>query len=246
MSYITFRNLSTINKNHLDARYSTYFNSNTVIDKLSLAICDADFLSKKEYCESVEVLRQVQRFIKSNQNVNIYDICGGHGFVGILLALLSRGVKKSFIVDLKKPVAYEKIMKCASFVNENIVEKVEFLQQDYNDIDFEPNSIIIAIHACGTRSDSIINLAIKKNMAFVIMPCCYTKESLPYGLKRFTEVYDLKDFVDISRINTGFNSGYDVFIRKISSKVTPMNKIFIFLPENYYEPDEINQNSQTS
>lgn len=235
MSYTTFREEVNINKNHLDRRYSNHFTSNNVIDKISYEICQKSFLPKKEYAESIEVVRILLRFIRSWQNLNVYDICGGHGFVGILLDILSKGVNKSYIIDQKKPLSHERLVTC---IQESLhIEKysINFLQEDFKNIEYKPNSLLIGIHACSTLSDEIMNLAFEKNSAVAILPCCYKQNCLPGQLRKFTDTYELSDLVDIYRINKANNLGYKINLRKISSKITPMNKMFIFLPKDFYK-----------
>lgn len=234
MSYITFREEANLNTNHLDHRYASHFSGDGIIDKLSMEICKADFISKKEFAESIEVVRQIQRIIKSNQSLQIYDICGGHGFVGILLALFGKGIKKANIVDLKKPVSHEKLISCAEKVSITITEKVNYLQEDYETLLYEPNSLILGIHACGERTDKLMKIAFKNNSGVVLLPCCYTKKSLPGEFVKYSDTYVLKDLIDIFRLTKAHNNGYKTSLKTIPEKITPMNKLFFFLPENFY------------
>lgn len=237
MSYTTFRNEANINKNNLDRRYSNHFQGDTIIDKISLELCKGSFFSKKEYCESIEVVRVIQRFIKSSQQIHIYDICGGHGFVGILLALLSKGVKQASIIDLKRPLSYDRLLQSISKDFPQVKNKVDFIQKDYKEIIYKPDSLLIGIHACGNRSDAVLNTAYQNNCGAIILPCCYKKNCLPGYLNKFSDVYELKNLVDIHRITIGYNNGYNVYSKAIPLKVTPMNRLFIFVPEKAKKPN---------
>ena len=233
MSYQTFKNEANINKNHMDRRYMVHFQSDTHFDKLSLAICQSDFISKKEYCESIEVVRHIQRFIKSNQQMDIYDICGGHGFVGILLSMFSKGVARCHIVDKQRPMAFDKMISCLSEISPQTIEKICFIQTNYKNVEFKPNSLLIGIHACGLRTDSILDTALENNSGVVLLPCCYTPLSIPGQMRKFTNVYELRELVDIYRITKALDKNFKTHVRTISEDVTPMNRLFVFLPEDF-------------
>ena len=237
MSYTTFRDEANINKNNLDKRYSNHFQGDTVIDKISLSLCMGSFFSKKEYCESIEVVRVIQRFIKNNQQIHIYDICGGHGFVGLLLALLCKGVKKSTIIDLRRPLSYDRLLESISTEFPQIIDKVDFIQKDYTEINYEPDSLLIGIHACGNRSDAILKTAYQNGCGSIILPCCYKRNCLPGFLTKFKDLYELKDLIDIHRITLAHNNGYNVYSKSIPINVTPMNRLFIFLPDKVKNQD---------
>lgn len=234
MSYTTFRDQSNINKNHLDLRYINHFRSHTLIDKLSSSLCQGSFLSKKEYCESVEVVRVIQRFIRSDQQLHIYDICGGHGFVGILLSLFSKAIISANIIDQKRPLSFDRIVNCVEQISPDAVKQVHFIQEDYQLVNFKKNSLLIGIHACGIRTDWLMDLAFKNKCGIAILPCCYKKECLPEPMKKLSSVYELKELIDIHRITRALNNGYSINTKSISAKVTPMNRMFIFLPDGFY------------
>lgn len=229
MTYLTFREEARINKNNLDLRFCSHFNGETSFEKLSLELCRAEFLSKKEYCESVEVARILRRFIKGEQKTIVYDICGGHGFVGILLAALNPSVEKAYIVDVKKPLSFERAINCVSKAIPEAKDKIVYVNQDYKTVDYAENAFLIGIHACGELSDSIQKLAIKRNLNAAIVPCCYKKYCLPEKMHKFIEHYDLQSLVDFNRLTRSYNAGYNVSLRLLPEKITPMNKVFIHL-----------------
>ncbi len=234
MSYLTFREQVNINQNRFDERYASHFKGFSLFEKISLALCKAGVLSKKEYAESVEVLRILQRFIGRKREITLYDICGGHGLVSILLYALSDSIIKVCIIDQKKPDSYQKIMACIQSVFSKMSLNIDYIQDDYRLITYTESAMLLGIHACGIRTDDIINIAIKNSFPGAVLPCCYKQKCLPDNLKKFQDHYKLKDLVDFSRINRLQSCQFKVHLRTISQKVTPMNKLFVFYPEKTY------------
>lgn len=236
MSYKSFIDEVNINNNHLDSRYLSHFQSDSLLDKLSSILCKADIISKKEYCESMEVIKSLQRTSSLHNVKYIYDICGGHGLTAIFSAIISKNTEKIFIIDLKKPDSFDKLINCYKEEFPYILERIEFVNEDYNKVQYLQGSLIIAVHACGFRTDEILDLAIENSCNILIMPCCYKKKSLTEKIKKYSDIYPLRDLVDVTRIMKLHSSGYSSCVRLIPEKITPMNKLFIFLKD---ESDKI-------
>jgi hypothetical protein len=233
VSYKTFIEQVNINQNRLDSRYISHFGSDSLFDKVARILCQNDIISKKEFAESVAVVKILQRFIKTDNRIHVYDICAGHGLTGILLTILSAGIEKTSIVDLKKPQSHDKMMNSLSKLIPELPEKIEFIQQNFEQISYKQNAFLIGVHACATRTDHIMELGFKTSARIALLPCCYKKTILPHNYKKFLPYYTLKDTVDFYRIQKAYARNYQVYLRNIHEKITPMNKLFILFPESF-------------
>lgn len=97
------------------------------------------------------------------------------------------------------------------------------------------NSLVVAVHACGTLTDRVIEKAISTRNPFAVMPCCYRKgmrslkSTSPHNLP---VSYSRKDYHDSLRLGYAKERGYLTEVRLIDRKITPMNHILVGVPLN--------------
>lgn len=97
------------------------------------------------------------------------------------------------------------------------------------------NSLVVAVHACGTLTDRVIEKAVDARIPFAVMPCCYRngmrslRSTSPHNLP---VSYSLKDYYDSLRLEYAKERGYLSEMRLISRKITPMNHVLVGVPLN--------------
>lgn len=96
------------------------------------------------------------------------------------------------------------------------------------------NSFVVAVHACGTLTDNIIERAVLTRNTFVVMPCCYSnrmKSLRPSSTPQVMPVsYSRKEHYDLLRLQYAKEKSYHTEMRFIDRKITLMNHILVGLP----------------
>ena len=211
----------------MNPNWMHWFSTESAVDRFARALCQRSALVMKEFCESFEFFTRTRRKMRAS---TVTDLCCGHGLTGILFALFERDVERVDLVDQKCPLSFERIYDAAIEVAPWVKRKVQFHTVGINHFEPKSGSSIIGIHACGSRTDRCIDMAINLMTPVALMPCCHS--SVSYGLRprAFDETLGTPLAIDIDRTYRLRNSGYDVDWKAIPRVVTPMNRIIIAKP----------------
>ncbi|XP_044745585.1 glutathione S-transferase C-terminal domain-containing protein homolog isoform X1 [Coccinella septempunctata] len=118
-------------------------------------------------CEQLESMAKSCIKIVGNSVSTIVDFCSGSGHLGLLLAYLLPKCHVILVENKEKSLlrATERIeildLKNVTVVQSNL---------DYFSADFQ---LGVSLHACGTATDLVMQMCVKKNANFVCCPCCY-------------------------------------------------------------------------
>jgi hypothetical protein len=155
----------------------------------------------------------------------ILDCCAGQGLAGIIFALEGKADEVT-LVDIKRNSHYSGLLK---YVQSLFPIKVDYQLKDINKEPMPSADLIISIHACNDLTDKTISAALKQQVPFAVMPCCYSKsdqienEILDYFPEKATAI-------DIARITYAQSQGYQVQVRRINNTITDKNRIIIGVP----------------
>ena len=85
---------------------------------------------------------------------------------------------------------------------------------------------VVAVHACGVRTDRCLELAMAHHSPVAVMPCCYaqTARAAPRAIKA---ALGAMLTTDIDRTYRLERAGYDVDWAHIPEAITPMNRILV-------------------
>ena len=87
----------------------------------------------------------------------------------------------------------------------------------------EAGTSIVAVHACGVRTDACIDVALATGGHVAVMPCCYNKNGPgPEGLGHALAT-------DVHRTYRLEAAGYWVPSSLIPEVITPMNRVLVAL-----------------
>lgn len=187
----------------------------------------------------------------------ILDLCAGNSLAGILWLLESRRFGEAlsvYAVDWKETklarLALQKVQVSEdsnrfSFKKLNITNApaagnyfAEVRRRHQRDETARSHGLVVAIHACGSLTDVVIDLAISQQLPFAVVPCCYNRSQeflspLPETTSQHLSGYfpSQKDYVDVLRIATIYQCGYHVTLRALPSSVTDHNRIIIGAPQ---------------
>lgn len=212
------------NKGRIDERTIALLPKDNFVRRVCAALANEGLLPLKEVCESFEFFQRVRRSVRATV---IADLAAGHGFTGLLFAIFEREVERVILLDSHPPPSHIRVLDALSEVAPWILPKVQWVTGRIEEAHthLEQGTSIVAVHACGDRTDRCLDVARFTGGNVAVMPCCYHKrgeapqalmESLGEGLA-----------TDIHRTYQLEAAGYRVRWSQIPKVITPMNRILI-------------------
>lgn len=202
-----------------------HFNSDSLPDRFVRALADQHALPTKEILESFEFFERVRKHVRSPC---VTDLCCGHGLTGILFALFERSVERVLLIDRQQPASHAKALDAAIHVGPWVADKVRYQTARMTEVKqlLEPQSSVIAIHACGTLTDRSIDCALAAGGAVALMPCCYPDRGCKAPAALQLSLGTRLAF-DIDRTYRLEAAGYHVRWDAIPEEITSMNRVLI-------------------
>ena len=202
--------------------------------KVLQAVAQGGHLKFKEVLESFEVYACVHKRLN---HPRIVDLCCGHGLTGYLFAVFGRQVEEVVLVDHEthpSALAISAALHCAFPELEGRVRRVTSSLRQFRE-PLSPQTGLVAVHACGSRTDHCLDLAIEHRCAIVALPCCYTGTGRgePAALRQSLGVAMATDIGRTYRLQ---REGYTVEWDAIPSSITAMNRLIIAHPHNRRPP----------
>lgn len=189
------------------------------------ALAERRAINIKELLESFETVARVRRRLRSKR---IADLCAGHGLAGLAMAALDREIEEVVLLDRRKPpkaaLVVEAVCEAAPWVEGKvrwIEDKVARAAEH-----LAPRTSVLAIHACGVRTDRAIEAACAVGGDVAVVPCCYRQTALdaPVGLR---DALGAELATDVHRTYQLEGRGYRVRWSAIPEAITPMNRVLI-------------------
>lgn len=155
------------------------------------------FLRIKEIFESIESFRVIETFILAAQRTRkklglpaydkIVELAAGHGLVGTLLAYrfgVGANKMRVSLYDLHRRPFYDLLLDAfekhgeKSYPELPVLPNLEFHEEDISLAagEIDSNSIVLAIHGCNEINRDSIEMAIDRNAAWGVLPCCIRSE----------------------------------------------------------------------
>jgi len=195
------------------------------------------FIRVKELFESFESYKQVANFIvaaeKTQKIDRIVELACGHGLVGVLLAYRFPE-KKVLLVDRQRRGILDVFLRSfeakghesPSLGNypafqSRVLPNIEFVEGDVevaNSPDkIPPNSLVVAIHGCNEVNKLAIEMALSRQSAWVVMPCCIRKELYLEVCSVLLESDDARHAVMVGALASTYGAQY---MGEIDSRIT--------------------------
>lgn len=212
-------------RHRLDARAAEVFGGRSLADRLARALAEHGAISVKELLEAFEFFAVVRRRVRSP---HVADLCCGHGLCGLLFAT-ERSVERVTLVDHRIPASMEPIRRAIASVRPEIDDKVVVRAQPLTEVSLEPGTGVVAVHACGARTDRCLDAGIAAGGPIAVMPCCYggTAKHPPAALRA---ELGAERAVDVHRTYRLEGAGYRVEWAYIPEAITPMNRVLVARP----------------
>ena len=187
------------------------------------ALCKRRATCLKELLEATEVFALARKVVRAPV---VADLCCGHGLAGLLFAIFEREVERVHLVDRERPASADLILQAAADVAPWAPPKVEWRREQLKRTTLEPGTGVIAIHACGLRTDRAIELAVEAGGAIAALPCCrpHRGHPAPEGLKL---ALGADEAIDVHRTYALEEAGHQVRWKTIAPTISPMNRVLI-------------------
>jgi len=212
-------------KHRISHRIAPCFQETRHMDRLALALSRRRAVPIKEVFESFEFYMRVRKRVRSPV---MADLCCGHGLTGLLFAAFERTVEHVVLLDHQRPgnhdAVYESVMEVAPWVK----DKTHYLEVPVEEASshLRPGCGIVAVHACGVRTDWCLDVALALSGPIAVMPCCYfqTSRGVPRSVRK---AVGAELSTDIDRTYRLEREGYRVEWLSIPPEITPMNRILV-------------------
>ena len=175
------------------------FAGDTLFDRLGRAVCRAGCLPRKELYEAWEMARRVRRILR-----------GGR------------------IVDLTLPRSHARVHEALLLEWPRLAGRVGFEERPYEDVPLGAGDLVVASHACGALTDTVIELAVAARAPVAVLPCCHDHVRCDTGALTGWMSADLA--IDAVRAVKLQEVGYRVWTKGIPAEVTPKNRLLIAAP----------------
>lgn len=213
-------------RSSLRPRDAEHFPGDTLQDKFARALCERSALPAKELFEATETFELVRKRVRRSV---VADLCAGHGLAGLLFAIFERRVDTVLLIDRERPASADVLLDAAAEVAPWAPGKIEWRVESLKRVSLPEDTGVIAIHACGLRTDASMELALKAQGPFAALPCCrpHRLHPAPTSLKN---ALGADVAIDVHRTYTLENAGYRVRWQQISEAITPMNRVLSAAP----------------
>lgn len=209
----------------LDRKSVDSFRGDPLAVRIARSLAERRAINIKEVLESFETVARVRRRLRAR---SIADLCCGHGLAGLAFAALDRSVEDVVLLDRKKPPKADLVLEAVCEAAPWIEGKVRWIEDKVSRAatHLAPETSVLAIHACGVRTDRAIEAAAQTNGHVAVVPCCYTRTArdAPVALR---EHLGAELTADIHRTYLLEARGYRVSWTAIPEAITPMNRVLI-------------------
>jgi|GEM_PF-447819 len=205
-----------------------FFPSDGIADKVARKLGEHKLLNIKEITESFEFFQRVRHRVSREV---VADLCCGHGLVGMLFGLLERRVERVILVDLKFPSSSLKLQGALCELGPWLGPKVTRLERSVKGVGpWLPHGAgVVAVHACGARTDWSIQASQQAGGPLAVMPCCYAQQTYR-GPETIRRQLGAGLSIDIQRTYDLEARGYQVSWQEVPPEVTPMNRVISASP----------------
>ena len=203
------------------------FAGDTLFDAVGRAISQAECLPRKELYESWEVASRIRRRVRGRP---VLELAAGHGLVSWLLLLFDEATPSARCVDRRKPASAARLEAALVARWPRLADRVRWEERDAWGVTATPQELVVGVHACGTLTDRVLDIALDARAAVAVLPCCQDGSRSAQrtgGLEAWMEVGLAVDAVRVLRLRA---AGYRVYLRTIPEEITPQNRLILGVP----------------
>ena len=179
----------------LTGKHAALFAGNTTFDRLGRALCETGVVPRKELFETWAAALLIQKAFPSTRR--IADLAAGHGLLSWCLLLLddeARGAgagagnvgggAEASSAELRSAICVDRRMPGSADVIANAIlgefehgpagptqlsERWSFVEGDLATVEPHASCLLTSVHACGTLSDYLVEMAISGNASLALV-----------------------------------------------------------------------------
>jgi hypothetical protein len=209
-------------KSRLTRKQISVFPGDTLFEKIARTVCMAGVLPAKELFEAWEVARRVRRVYRGGR---VVDFASGHGLLSHIMLLLDDSSPEAVAVDSNFPPNARALSRVMIDAWPRLKGRIHYLEASIPEVVITPGDLVLAIHACGTLTDTVLEKAVGAGARLAVLPCCQDiGQSETGGLKGWI---DGPLAVDVMRATRLGLQGYTVITRTIPADITPKNRLLM-------------------
>jgi hypothetical protein len=143
----------------VDRKSAEAFRGDPLAERVVRAIADRRATNVKEVLESFETFARTRRRVRATK---MADLCCGHGLTGLVFAAFERRVEEVVLLDREKPPKWELMLEAVCEAAPWTRDKVRWVEGPVERAaeHLAPGTSIVAVHACGVRTDRCIDAAL--------------------------------------------------------------------------------------
>lgn len=215
-------------RGRLDDNLARFFPADTVLDRFAVELSSRRALPFRELLESAELFERVRRRVRRPV---VADLCSGHGLVGLLFGMLEPETEQVILVDRRRPKSFTAVLEAAELFRPGLSRRVRYVESRLRaDLpELRDVHAIVAVHACGSRTDRCLEAAIARRVPVAVMPCCYrgTADRAPVALRA---ELDAGLTTDVDRTYRLEAAGFRVAWGSIPSVITRHHRVIVAEP----------------
>ena len=130
--------------------------------------------------------------------------------------------------DLTLPTSHARLHEVLLLEWPRLAGRVGFEERPYEDVPLTAADLVVASHACGALTDTVLELAVAARARVAVLPCCHDHVRCDTGELTGWMPADLA--IDAVRAVKLQECGYRVWTKAIPAEVTPKNRLLMGAP----------------
>ena len=216
------------NTGTLDPHCLRHFKGEGLLERFGRALAARKAVRVKEWLEACEFFGRVRRRVRGPV---VADVAASHGLVGALYALLEPSVDEVRWIDRRVPESRAEVLAAVGEVAPLAAQKLRACDGLFADraLELPPGAALVAVHACGTLTDEVLEVALALRGPVAVLPCCrpHGRSPAPPAVAR---ALGGDTAFDVDRTYRLDRAGYTVRWDAISAAITPMNRVLAAWP----------------
>jgi hypothetical protein len=209
----------------LGPRSAPRFGGDTLFDRVGRVVCAADCLPRKELYESWEVARRVRRRFRGGR---VVDLAGGHGLLALLCLVLDDTSPSAVVIDRRRPASAPLLEGAFVAAWPRLGGRVLYVEADVRQAALDASDLAVSVHACGSLTDAVLDLATAARARVAVLPCCHDARTGDQG--GLGGWMDASLAIDATRAARLRDAGYRVVTQVIDPDITDKSRLLMGAP----------------
>lgn len=199
-----------------------HFPGDTLFARIARAACEAGCLPRKELFEAWESAKRIRRKMRGGP---VVELAAGHGLLSVILILLDDTTETATCVDIQRPPSQAPLLQVMEKHWPRLQGRVDYVEGRIEDAEIPPEALVASVHACGSLTDKVLDLAIAGPNRVAVLPCCHDLGTCDTGA--LTGWMDGPLAVDATRVARLKSAGFQVQTALIPREITPKNRLLL-------------------